>query len=236
MKKNNPTSLNISENTLAGINLFNDLKTSQRKEIVDICRGMTVPSKSVVVDQFDLSKEVYFIVSGTVRVTYYSKFDKEVSFREQYPGEMFGELSAIDGEARSAHIRALTDVSLVVIQAEDFINLLDKYPTLSLKVMQHLSLLIRSLSERVIEFSALQVNRRVHNELIRISKRSESKGKRIIISPSPTHIELANRVSTHREAVTRELNSLEDRNILERNNQYWEIPDIMVLERMVEAE
>ena len=36
------------------------------------------------------------------------------------------------------------------------------------------------------------------------------------IDPSPTHAELASRVATHREAVTRELNALETRGVLRR--------------------
>ena len=95
-------------------------------------------SKSIIVDQLDTSREVYFIVSGYVRATYFSLSGKEISFREQFPGEMFGELSAIDGETRSTQILALTDVQLVAMKAEDFTNLIQRTPSLSLVVLRHL--------------------------------------------------------------------------------------------------
>ena len=48
--------------------------------------------------------DVYFLLAGSCRVSYFSSSGREVSFRDQEPGEMFGEISAIDGRGRALTI------------------------------------------------------------------------------------------------------------------------------------
>ena len=68
---------------------------------------------------------------------------------------------------------------------------------------------IRSLTTRVYElFSTLAVNNRIQAELLRLASFTCQGGNSARIAPAPTHVEIASRVSSHREAVTRELNRL----------------------------
>jgi CRP/FNR family transcriptional regulator, cyclic AMP receptor protein len=231
-----PNSIPIKANTLTGIKLFRELSEKDRVRIASHCQGRIFHPEDYIVTQEEHSRDVYFIISGEVRAIYFSTSGKQISFREQYAGEMFGELSAIDGKARSADIMALTDVSLAIMSAEDFKDLLAENALLSFEVMQHLTNLVRLLSERVIEFTALAVKNRIQAELLRLSRKAKVEGSRHIISPVPTHGDLANRVSTHREAVTRELKELEKNGILERNHDHWIVVDIERLQQMLTEE
>jgi hypothetical protein len=65
------------------------------------------PGESIV-DYLDQTDEVFFIISGGMRVTIYSLAGKAVSFRELGPGEVFGEYPAIDRGPRSASVEAHT--------------------------------------------------------------------------------------------------------------------------------
>jgi len=93
---------------------------------------------------------------------------------------------------------------------------------------------IRSLNERVVEFSTLGVRNRIHAELLRLAKSGRVVDGAGRISPPPTHAEIAARISSHREAVTRELKQLENQDLLERTRGAFVIKDIEELERMVE--
>ena len=146
---------------------------------------------------------------------------------------MFGELSAIDGLPRSAEVIAHTDVVAAVLNQSDFMELICRTPVLAERVLRHLSSLVRLLSDRVIEFSTLGVNNRIHAELLRLSSRFVSENGSARISPVPTHFDLASRVSTHREAVTRELRRLESKGLLTRNRDEWVITDYARLQLMV---
>jgi CRP/FNR family cyclic AMP-dependent transcriptional regulator len=85
---------------------------------------------------------------------------------------------------------------------------------------------IRMLDRRVYEFSTLAVNNRIRAELLRIANLSPRKGKCAQIVPAPTHVEIASRVSTHREAVTRELTRLTRLGILERQGHVLVVKDV----------
>lgn len=55
------------------------------------------------------------------------------------PGDVVGELSLIDGEPRSATVRALTDLEVLEISAEDLNRLLRKAPSVRRKLLEALS-------------------------------------------------------------------------------------------------
>jgi CRP/FNR family cyclic AMP-dependent transcriptional regulator len=53
------------------------------------------------------------------------------------------------------------------------------------------------------------------------------------VRPAPTHAELASRIGTHREAVTREMRALAERNIVRGGRRRLEFLDIPSLEAAV---
>ena len=67
------------------------------------------------------------------------------------------------------------------------------------------------MTERVYEFSTLVVRKRLIRELLRLAEDNEQREGSASISPAPTHFDLAARISTHREAVSREMSALAKR-------------------------
>ena len=96
-------------------------------------------------------------------------------------------------------------------------------------IMRHLSHQVRVLTSRVFEFSTLAVRNRVHAELLRMATPSGD------IFPRPTHEDFASRISTHREAVTRELSRLEELGLLVRQGRALRLKDIGALRRLVDT-
>ncbi len=115
-----------------------------------------------------------------------------------------------------------------------FWQVLRDHPEVSARILKQLATLTRNLSERVFEFSALGVKNRIHAELLRLARDHGGDGNSAIISPAPTHAEIASRVSTHREAVTRELNALARDGLFERRGGALVVSDIARLARLVE--
>ena len=90
------------------------------------------------------------------------------------------------------------------------------------------------LTTRVYEFSTLAVRYRIQAEILRLAGLSAPRHGTIInIVPAPTHAELASCTSTHREAVTRELNRLAKIGILEQRNRELWITDVERLAALV---
>jgi CRP-like cAMP-binding protein len=179
------------------------------------------------------SAEVFFVVEGEAQVLLYSSNGKEVSVRPLYGGDLFGELAALDGLPRSASVVAVTDVLLVAMGAADFIACIESSSSAALWLAKRLGAEVRRLTERVFELSALNVQARLHCELLRMARLGEGGAETLRISPAPTHAELANRIGTHREAVTREMRALADRKIIRHHRRMLEFIDLKGLEQAV---
>jgi CRP-like cAMP-binding protein len=223
------------EEALTAFKVFRALPPDAIETLSKRCQWHHYGSHQLIVAQDDETKDVFFIVRGRVRVTVYAASGKEVSFRDLGAGQMFGELSAIDGQPRSATVIALQETVMARMPPNVFWMMVERYPQVTAAVLHHLVSLVRALSERVFEFSTRAVKNRIHAELLRLAR--EGNGPHngtMLISPAPTHAEIASRISTHREAVTRELNELVRAGLVERGSGGLIIRDIDRLARLVE--
>jgi CRP-like cAMP-binding protein len=222
------------DETLDGIELFENFSVRDLKAVAKRCHWRQYTADQQIVGHLDQTRDVFFIVESSVRAVIYSPAGKEISFRDISAGDMFGEFSAIDGQPRSAHVIALTDSLIASLSADEFWQVLRDYPIVAEATLKRLTKQLRILSERVFEFSALTVKNRIHAELLRLARDHSRGANKAAISPVPTHAEIASRVSTHREAVTRELNDLTRAGLIERRHGVLIIRDVEHLARMVE--
>ncbi|MBL8496656.1 Crp/Fnr family transcriptional regulator [Nitrosomonas sp. JL21] len=219
---------------LTTIKEFNGLSLPDREMIAQVCQWHRYEAGEEILRYHDHSTSVYFITQGEARVTFYSMCGKEVILCDLPAGEIFGELTAIDGQSRSATVVARTSSLVATISSADFHELIFRNRQISAAILKRLTGQIRRLTERVFEFSTLAVRNRVQAELLRLAKKNPAVANKGIISPIPTHTELANLVSTHREAVTRELNHLEKEQLILRKDHELHILDMAKLTDMVE--
>jgi CRP-like cAMP-binding protein len=120
--------------------------------------------------------------------------------------------------------------------ASVFRQVVHEHPDVCDRLLVLLASQIRMLANRVNEFATLDVRARIRAELLRLSRPSHGASRHAVISPPPTHAELAARVGSRREAVTRELNSLERAGLLERRRGALVLLDPMRLATLIEAD
>ena len=224
-----------SARLLEAIEIFEGVPPGELEELAKRFRWRRYDAGQQVISHLDDSTDVFLVIEGAVRVIIYSPSGKEVTFRDIGAGEYFGELAAIDGLPRSATVAALTDSFVVSMSAEIFWDILRTYPDAAATLVKRLAGSVRTLTERVFEFSALAVRNRLHAELLRLA-RDHMAGENVArIHPAPTHVEIANRISTHREAVTRELNQLSRDGLVERQSGALIVRDVEQLARLVQS-
>lgn len=90
------------------------------------------------------------------------------------------------------------------------------------------------MTERVFELSTLGVRNRVHAEILRLARKTGIAGNVARIEPAPKQEDIANRVSTYREQVTREISQLNIQGVVLREGHRLVVKDVALLERMVE--
>jgi CRP/FNR family cyclic AMP-dependent transcriptional regulator len=218
--------------TLAKIPLFRSLSADSIEKLDTRCSWRRVPGGQWLIDYQDASSNVFFVVSGAVRVVIQSA-GREVLLRQINAGEFFGELAAIDNVPRSTGIVAVIDVTIACMSAAVFRDLVHAHPDVCDQLLALLASQIRMLANRVNEFTTLDVRHRIYAELLRLSRPDPGNKSCAIISPPPVHSEIAARVSTRREAVARELKALERGRLIERRRGAIVLTDVDRLRRLI---
>lgn len=216
--------------------LLQSLPVAEREQILAQCHTRTFKKGAQLLRENENTRDLYMINYGLVRVTRYSEQGGKVSYIDMTTGGMFGEISAVDGLPRSANITALEDTSVTVMRQPLFNELLDTHPAFTHVILEQLCKVIRRLDERVYEYSTLGVRNRIHSELLRLAREDgEAETEiRTRLQHPPTHEEIAARISTHREAVSREFRDLKKSGLVETEGRSILVTDVPKLEALVE--
>jgi CRP-like cAMP-binding protein len=212
------------------IALFEDLSPAEMARVEGTCSTRSFQKSSQILGDQDPTDDVFFILEGTVRANSVSPGGREVIYSELSAGDIFGEFSAIDRKPRSTAVFAVTDCVVARMSSERFFELLRGNGAVATRLVELLVTKIRRMTERVFEVSALSVRERVRRELLRLAEHGERQGRSVVIRPAPTHYEIAARIGSHREAVTREFNRLEAERLLEVGRRQITIVDLERLE------
>ncbi len=188
-----------------------------------------------IVSYQDVERDLFFIEEGTVRVTIYSENGKMVDFRTMGAGAMFGEIAVIDGGPRSASVIATEECRVGRIAATDFWQLAQSSEDFNEALLTHLTGLVRNLTTRVLEYSTLHGPRRLVLEIIRIAENAGVEDGRVEFDIFPTHQDLAARISSHREAVSRQMSELVKSGLLVKQGRRILVPDVSALRKLCAA-
>lgn len=225
--------IELTAETLGQINAFRDLARAEREQIIPFCHGRLYKPGQYIVSYQDDGRDVFFIVSGRVQAINYGSSGHQVTLQDLEAGEMFGELSAIDGEPRSSHVVTVTDSIVVAMTPESFMQLLENHPVVARATLRRLTGMVRHLGKKVYDRDVLPANQRVRAELLRLAFEQQRPAETAVISPAPTHNDIAFHIGTRRETVTRELASLRDAGLIRRRGNDLLICDVARLTQMI---
>lgn len=184
------------------------LGTEARRDILKSASSERFRRGEFVLTQKEETGDVFFLITGLARATMFSAEGKIVAYRDMQAGDIFGELSAIDEEPRSASVVAVNDIEVARLSRIRFIRLLREEWDLNWALLTYLVGQSRIMTGRIFEFSTMLVRDRLVEELIRMGEAVADGEGYATIAPGPTHFDLAARISTHREAVSREMSRL----------------------------
>jgi CRP-like cAMP-binding protein len=218
--------LEVTPDSLLGCRFFDRLERAERAYIARFCEGRRYAAGVEIIRHGESSRDVYFILSGRVQASLLTMAGKVVTFQELTQGDMFGELSALDGQLRSTSVVAIDESTLMRISGPNFKDLVARRPSLAEQTMLRLCELSRFLCERAFEARAYHVPDQIRLEVVRIvSARAAPDGSLVIESP-PTQADIAQRVGTTREQVSRVMSDYARRGLIEQSRKIWTIPDV----------
>jgi CRP-like cAMP-binding protein len=229
-------SMQKANERLDKIELLHSLDPKELTVLERRCLWRHARAKQWLLEQHDVGTDIYFLTSGVVRVLITPSSDREIILADINAGGYFGEMSAIDGQPRSAGILAVTDATIACMSASVFRELLDKHPDVTNQLLRQLVARVRMLDQRVNEFSSMQVKHRVYAELLRRSRPDPADKRQALVSPPPVHSDIAARVSTRREMVARELKALERAGLLIKRRGAFVITNVPQLVHKLRSE
>ena len=223
----------VSYQMLARIEILASLDTSILANLARNCRWTRYEVGAEIVAEQENTSDIYFICQGRVTAKTFSNRGKEVTYAELTAGSVFGELVTFDGKPRSAFVVAMEESLIVSLSSVYFRAFMEKNPSVLWNLAANLADRLRSMDEKIFEFSTLGARNRIHAELLRLCREQMSLDDSSRISPAPTHAELASRTNTTRESVTRELNHLKKIGLVDADRSHLTIQDVEALNRMV---
>jgi rhodanese-related sulfurtransferase len=119
--------------------VFRDMPVDMLDEISGVVEDRVVPARTVVFKRGDPGDSFWVIQSGKVRVFRSDDQGVEITLSELGPGQSFGEVALLTGEARSASVETLEETQALVLTKEQFEQVLKSHPEVSLTFIKQLS-------------------------------------------------------------------------------------------------
>lgn len=219
---------------LRDIALLRDLAPEERRRLGQRCSWPAFARNETIVDRDEVDRSLFFCIAGAVEVTTFSTSGRAVSFARLGPGSYFGELSAIDGAARSATAIAASDVQLGRLPPDALERLVAENPKIAWRMLETLAGVVRALNDRVIDLNTRTVQQRVIRELLHGARPSPVAEGQWIVEPAPTQATLASRADTTRETAGRVLSELYEDGLVTRKGRCLTLHDPERLQTLLE--
>ena len=183
-------------------------------------RRRRFPAGSLLFLEGDDAHTVLFVIEGQVKILITSTGGREVVLDVLGPGEIIGELSAIDGLPRSATAMTLSSVEIATVRTSDFQALLESHSSIARQLLMLIAVRLRSTSRRQFELASSDALARVCGRLAHLATDGREE-LRVPMSQS----DLASWAGLSREAVVKALRTLRMLGWIESRNR-----DIVLLD------
>ena len=185
------------------------------------------PRGCVMLHRGDDSAGVFVLLAGHVKIAAATADARDAVLGFRGPGDLVGELGAIDGERRSADVAALEPVVALALAASDFKRLVTERPGMSRALLRVVAGRQRQADSDLATLGAHDVTGRVARRLIELCERygSES-GDGVAIALPLTQEELAGWTGSSREAVSKALNTLRGLGWVETHRRELVVKDL----------
>jgi CRP/FNR family transcriptional regulator, cyclic AMP receptor protein len=179
-----------------------------------------------VVYERQLGDRVLIIRTGWVKVHALTDAGREVVLAFRGPGDLVGELAALDEEPRAATVSVEEDVQALTLSTRAFKAFLASHPAVSMALLQLLGRRLRDADAKRVEFLESTTIQRVAARLLEFGDRfGRAEGDAIRIALPLTQEDLAGAAYASIESVGRALQTMRDLGCIETRRRELRIVD-----------
>jgi CRP-like cAMP-binding protein len=200
---------------LRTVPIFSELSDQDIASLAHLAIRKRYPKDTVVFFENEEGDFFFTILEGRIKVTILGDDGREVILSVLGPGDFFGEMALLDNEPRSATAIAVEESELLSLHRTDFQTVLNDNRSITTALIRVLSARLRRANHQISTLALLDVYGRVARVIVDMAR---EEGKRLrdgrIAFRRATHQEIANRIGTTRETVTRMLKDLERQGLI----------------------
>jgi len=190
--------------------LFSGLSPAELKKLAAILRIKNLRKGELLFLEGDPADGFYLLCAGRVKIHKISVDGREQILHQIVPGQIFAEAAIFHGDHYPADCTAIEDSVVALLPKKAFLELVERDPQISLKIIGSLSAFLREFTEIIENLSLKEVPARIAGFLAR---RSAAAGQTTIVLEM-TKTELARHLGTSSETFSRALRRLSDANII----------------------
>lgn len=196
---------------LRSISYFSGLDEATLKALASVAVRRRYDAGQMIFVEGEPCAGLFIVESGRVKIFKLSPGGREQILHIFGAGEGFNDVAVLDGGPNPANVMALEPTSVLVIDRSSMVDLLERYPALSRAVIENLASRARHLVSLVEDLSLRTVVGRLAKLLL------EQATEEVGLERVPrglTHAQMAARLGTVREVITRSLRKLEDEGLI----------------------
>jgi CRP/FNR family transcriptional regulator, cyclic AMP receptor protein len=220
--------------TLGKSLLLQDLPDDSLEQLAARARRRVYRRGEILFHEGDPGDALVILERGIVKVLVYAESGDETVLAIVGPGESFGELALIDGEARSATVQALEAVEALSIPRQVVLEAVWSHRPTCERLLCALAAKIRYLTTTVSDLAFLNLEGRLAKKLLELaSDRGREVGGVTEIQLTLTQEELAGMVGATRASVNKVLGWYEDRGLIGRTGRRITVRDARRLQQRI---
>jgi CRP/FNR family cyclic AMP-dependent transcriptional regulator len=200
---------------LRALPIFETLDDECLKPLMRVAMLRAIPRNTVVLSAGDSTDNIYFVLSGALKVQVSDEDGREVILSKLGPGELFGEMGVLDDHPRSATVLAVESSQVVVMGKADFKQCLVDNPDVSLFIMRNLTKRLRMADRNIESLALLDVYGRVARLLL---ESAENVDGRKVVTQKLTKQDIGKMIGASREMVSRVMRDLAVQGLIEERD------------------
>lgn len=196
--------------------LFSTLPDDDLRQVADLAVSRRFGKKEAVFREGDRADGFFIVVTGKVKVFKLSGEGKEQVLHVLEAGQTFAEAVIFEGGVYPAHAETLTETELLLLPKRPFVELLERCPTVAIRMLASLSRWLKRMTDLAESLSLKDVETRL---VFYLSE--ELKGRGIPLKDG-AELELrigknvlASRLGTVPETFSRTLKKLQDDGLID---------------------
>jgi CRP/FNR family transcriptional regulator, cyclic AMP receptor protein len=183
--------------------IFCELDAEPLEQLCRYARHTVLKRGATIFSKGDAGKSLYVVISGTVKISISSRDGRNAILNLVGPGELFGEMSVLDGQPRSADAIANTNCEIFVIDSRDFLPFVKTQPALAMKFVELLCAKLRWASDQVEQVILQDLPARLASALLGLTEKRKLDPEHQAIAI--TQQEVSEMVGMTRESINKQL-------------------------------